>query len=280
MSSIRITCSEAVSEILMSKRRYIIFEGNIDKKLWESYLKNHPDNFLYLSANSVKSDYSNNKMIVVNIMKCLNKSKHTSFGVIDLDYDDVLGIKIIEDNLYYYKGQSLEIYLLNSVYFEEVLNLISNMDFESDKIKKIRKAIYAISRNKGIIRILNKNGCLGKEYSCNNVKIEKFYNKKDFMPASIETIFGSLQGVWSLTNEQVNKLEMRFKEYEKEEDEYICHGHDTFEVLEKMVGSKLIPTPNKEKYTGQQILNYFISYHDSKAKNTNIPDDILGTILQ
>ncbi|MBA3926400.1 DUF4435 domain-containing protein [Listeria rustica] len=280
--SIENTIEEVVGEIIMSKKKYIILEGKTDVSFWEAVLQGNEEDFVLIGADRIKSAFNSNKKTVIQAIEELNKHSHKSFGIVDLDYDLFSESPCDANdmgNIYFYSAHSLETVIFNSDILLKVINVISSRRFTDQNIDELRKKISEVIRIKGFLRIANEQEILGDSNSCNKIKIDKFYNKKNLTPRDIDEILRSLQGSWKLTPEKIDILKKKIFEFEDVEDKYMCHGHDLFSMLENIIGTTIIPTPDNMKYKEAQIINLFIAYYDSFGKTRNVPFDLIGDFI-
>ncbi|ANZ95248.1 hypothetical protein BFC19_07580 [Brochothrix thermosphacta] len=278
-----ITLDEQITEVKMTKEKYVFLEGPSDIIFWKSLLNGSDDSFNLIDISKVDNDERSNKRAVVSLVSKLNMEKHESFGIVDVDYDCFLSRNASRDsnkieNIYYYEGNSLESLLLHSSKFAKVIELICT-NISEDNIEEFRNRVVNISRIKGKIRLINDKNIIGRQLACDKLKIKKCINKLQKAEQEI-LVVKSLQGSWGLSQKDMDIILEKMSCYDSiEADRYLCHGHDLFQALEALIASGVATTQKKEKYTENQLFKYFIPYFDGFSENKTVPDDLIGDIL-
>ena len=272
--------SELITEAKMSKSLYVLLEGKTDITFWDSIMDGNKQDIQFVGVDSISNrSNSNNKKIIIEIIEETNKQGYSFGAIIDPDYDTLKDIPVIP-NLYYYNAHSLETYLVQTSFFEKVLNMISSKTIDNKEAIEIRSFLYEVGEVLGLLRVCNQQKIINRHVGCNKLKVEKFFLKNKKVIQSDKNIRKYIQSIWALSQEEADLFMKNIDKNRGQIDpKYLCHGHDLFSILEVITGSTIIPIKKGVAYCEDHIFQLFMAYFSSYGRTKVFPDSFVDDLI-
>jgi len=272
---IKQTPIELANEVCMMNagaNKFIIVEGNTDRKFWNLLQANNDSRYvIYLGA---KIDSNSNKDYVIRVLNILHErgQSENTFGIIDPDYEFINGKSHNLKNLYYYKYKDLEITLLKSHSLNKVNGIVSSL-----KKKKPTQALLELILSKsyplGLLRLIN------DMHSCNfkftELKLKKLFGSDE------NSFLKYFQDHLKISVEEMKILQERYTECneKKYKKEYICNGHDALEIFSLLL-KRDIATENPIVHTAEILGELLMSsYHHEQSSGGYIDIEAFDDIV-
>ena len=229
------------------KGYYLIVEGIKDTKLFQKYI-NH-DNF------KIREGFGNK-----NVKQALDILSERGFdrkiGIIDSDFNKILGVVEIKDGLFITDDHDIEIMIIKTKALENVLNLFCTKDKISSFEKKIgmtiRDALFNLGTEIGYLKLANRIHDLGlifkpKVTDGNQLKYKNFIDDEtlEFLgdEKMVETVINYCRNKSPNLKEASIVIESLKEQKKFKQDIYhLNNGHDLsnilYLILKKTLGSK------------------------------------------
>ncbi|WP_313342591.1 DUF4435 domain-containing protein [Lacrimispora sp.] len=265
---IRLTPEELATEIVMSKREYLIVEGETDKLFWERVIEEFDKKYMLIVA--CKKECKSNKEYVQKVIHIVNeRKKNNAKGVIDIDSDYITNSMCNLKNIYYYKYHDLEITLLKSNAFSYVNKCISSSEKKMGE-EKLVKFLFDVAYIVGILRFINEM----QEYRFNFhlIDYKKLFDVKTSQ-FNEEKFLEYFYSKFSITKEERESINFKIADFKNKKfpKEYICNGHDILNILSLLTIRK-ISNDSPIKYTEDIISQLLISSFKCSSKNEEFKD--------
>ena len=149
-----ILSSEILIKSSTNNSSFLLLEGDFDQRFWESRL----------NLSNIQLVNCTGKPNLINTLKLL-KSNSRIFSILDKDFDEILGKKIIAQNLIYTDENDLEVTLLNCS-MESGLSAITKIFHESTDNTSlsllelntgttVSEILRKVAANYGVLRLIN-----------------------------------------------------------------------------------------------------------------------------
>ena len=244
-----ISPSRIANEILQGKTYngiYVFVEGIKDWKLYSKFFNSE--------VAKVKPTFgSKNLLEVFEILN--NRGFQDKIGILDKDFLDIYASIPNIDNIFFSDCHDLEVMMISSKAFDNVLRIFVTTDkiedFEKKVNKKIRDLIFSISDNIGYLKLIEKKYSFGLKFKPdkpegNQLKYSDFISEKMEYLGDDKLIKTVINYSRSKTDKTLNEKEIKGKFLEEKKNKYssqqLSNGHDLsnliFIFLKKTVRSK------------------------------------------
>jgi hypothetical protein len=218
------------------KGYYLIVEGIKDSKLFQKYI-NH-DNF------RIREGFGNEK--VKQALDILSeRGFDRKLGIIDSDFNQILGIDEKKDGLFITDDHDIEIMIIKTKALEIVITLFCNKQKISEFERKIgmtvRDALFNLGTEIGYLKLANKIHDLGlifkpKEADGNQIKYKNFIDEATLKflgdEKLVETVVNYCRNKSPNLKETPIIIEsLKAQKKEKQDIYHLTNGHDLTNIL-------------------------------------------------
>ena len=260
------TVGDVVSEILMSRSAFtgsfLILEGDTDSKFWSRRIARAQCQIVIAGSKPT---------VTGAIVQANAVSERGTLGIVDDDYDSLIGIPLPCTNVLRTDARDLEAMLLRSAAFEAVIHEVGDVgkisSFEKSEGVTVREALTVRSLLFGKLRWLNKQKGWGFNFDrLSPWRFADIPNWKIDEPRVITTIADELH---------ITEADLRISlaTLSAIDPFLILHGKDTIDILAVGLRNKLGTHQHPVERICQMLR---LAFDDAMAKATRLFQEVLS----
>lgn len=274
-----ITPARIANSIMQNKNFqgvYIIVEGIKDLNCFKKFIdKNY-------ATLQVAFGYEKVKEVLSILKERIDFDYENVIGIIDRDFREITNIHETIENLFITDYHDLEISIIQSNAFENVLNICATEEnirkFENEASSSIKNLIFELSKNIGYLKLSNHVDNLGlvfkpKTLDANTIKYSDFICTKELKLVSvdkmIDTVFNySIQKSKNLKSKDIIKKSYNKNILNSHNILHLVNGHDFTNIFSLVLKKNLKANSFND---GNEIEKKLIlAYEYENFKQTNL----------